>query len=170
MPPGRWEFLGLRCLPEHSKRLISLASWESRTHAGYPSLPVSPTPLRLLPSAGEYLPLLGSPFCLQGASAALHTLGEAEVAVVGTVVQVSQPCQGQDVVTGNSQDGQFGQLLPIGVARHLRMQGEGMRTAAGASVRSITPPHPPQLAGRQGSGGSLSSVCLDTPDFTTSAN
>lgn len=116
---------------------------------------------------GEYLPLLGSPFCLQGAGAALHTLGEAEVAVVGTVVQVSQPCQGQDVVTGDPQDGQFGQLLPIGVARHLRMQGEDMRTAAGASVRSIIPPHPP---GRPGSGGSLSSVCLDTPDFTTSAN
>jgi hypothetical protein len=68
--------------------------------------------------------------------------------VVGTVVQVSQPCQGQDVVTGNPQDGQFGELLPIGVARHLRMQGEGMRTAAGASVWNITPPLPPRLAGQ----------------------
>lgn len=77
----------------------------------------------------EYLTLLGAPLCLQGAGAALHTLGEAEVAVVGTVVQVSQPRQGQDVVTGNPQDGQFGQLLTIGVARHLRMEGEGIRNS-----------------------------------------
>lgn len=59
------------------------------------------------------LTLLGTSLGLQGAGAALHTLGEAEVAVVGTVVKVSQPRQGQDVVTGNPQDGQFGQLLPI---------------------------------------------------------
>lgn len=79
------------------------------------------------PSADAYLPLLGTSFGLQGARAALHTLGEAEVAVVGTVVQVGQPRQGQDVVTSDPQDGQFRQLLPIGVAGHLRMAGEGIR-------------------------------------------
>lgn len=72
------------------------------------------------------LALLGAPLGLQGAGAALHALGEAEVAVVGAVVEVRQPCQGQDVVTGDPQDGQFGQLLPVGVTRHLlpeRLEG-----------------------------------------------
>lgn len=59
------------------------------------------------------LALLGTSLSLQGARAALHTLGEAEVAAVGAVVQVSQPRQGQDVVTGDPQDSQFGQLLPV---------------------------------------------------------
>lgn len=82
--------------------------------------------IRGLVCGWSLLALLGTSFCLQGAGAALHTLGEAEVAVVGAVVQVSQPCQGQDVVTGDPQDGQFGQLLPIGVAWHLlpeRLEG-----------------------------------------------
>lgn len=63
--------------------------------------------------AAAYLALLGTSLGLQGARAALHTLGEAEVAAVGAVVQVSQPRQGQDVVTGDPQDSQFGQLLPV---------------------------------------------------------
>lgn len=69
--------------------------------------------------AGAYLALLGAAFGLQGAGAALHALGEAEVAVVGAVVEVGQPRQGQDVVAGDPQDGQLGQLLPIRVTRHL---------------------------------------------------
>lgn len=69
--------------------------------------------------AGTYLALLGTALGLQGAGAALHALGEAEVAVVGAVVEVGQPRQGQDVVTGDPQDGQLGQLLPIRVTRHL---------------------------------------------------
>lgn len=59
------------------------------------------------------LALLGAALGLQGAGAALHALGEAKVAVVGAVVQVGQPRQGQDVVTGDPQDGQLGQLLPV---------------------------------------------------------
>jgi hypothetical protein len=57
------------------------------------------------PAPGTYFALLGTSLGLQGSSAALHTLREAEVAVVGAVVKVSQPCQGQDVVTGDPQDG-----------------------------------------------------------------
>lgn len=72
-----------------------------------------PPPEAAAPGAGTYLALLGTSLSLQGAGAALHTLREAEVAVVGTVVKVGQPRQGQDVVTGDPQDGQFGQLLPI---------------------------------------------------------
>lgn len=71
------------------------------------------SPRGCCPSGGTYLALLGTSLGLQGAGAALHTLGEAEVAAVGAVVEVSQPGQGQDVVTGDPQDGQFGQLLPI---------------------------------------------------------
>lgn len=50
--------------------------------------------------------------------------------MIGTVVQVSQACQGQDVVTGDPQDGQLGQLLPVGVARHLRWRERASETAA----------------------------------------
>lgn len=85
--------------------------------------------------AGTYLALLGPSLSLQGAGAALHTLGEAEVAVVGAVVEVGQPRQGQDVVTGDPQDGQFGQLLPIGVTRHLGVE-KASGGAAGGSVLS----------------------------------
>lgn len=102
-------------------------------HTGYRHLTV-PAPQSCCLSAGAYLALLGTSFCLQGAGAALHTLGEAEVAVVGAVVQVSQPRQGQDVVTGDPQDGQFGQLLPIGVAWHLRTAGEASGAAAKVSA------------------------------------
>ena len=63
--------------------------------------------------AGAYLALLGAALGLQGAGATLHALGEAEVAVVGAVVEVGQPRQGQDVVAGDPQDGQLGQLLPV---------------------------------------------------------
>lgn len=112
------------------ERLISLASRESRTHAGCPYLTDSDSP-KCCPGAGKYLTLLGTSFCLQGAGAALHTLREAEVAVVRTVVQVSQPRQGQDVVTGNPQDGQLGQLLPVGVARYLRWRERASGTGAG---------------------------------------
>lgn len=84
-------------------------------------------------AAGTYLALLGAPLGLQGAGAALHALGEAEVAVVGAVVEVRQPCQGQDVVTGDPQDGQFGQLLPVGVTRHLGVE----KASGGAAGRGV---------------------------------
>lgn len=70
--------------------------------------------------------------------------------MVGTVVEVSQPRQGQDVVTGDPQDGQFGQLLPIRVARHLRR--EGVRRGCRGAV--------PSLAGM---GDGLSMVYLSPP-------
>lgn len=77
-----------------------------------PTFPVLP-PQAAACLAAAYLALLGTSLSLQGARAALHTLGEAEVAAVGAVVQVSQPRQGQDVVTGDPQDSQFGQLLSV---------------------------------------------------------
>lgn len=111
------------------------------------SLPPLCSPEATAHPAGAYLALLGTSLGLQGAGAALHTLGEAEVAVVGTVVEVSQPRQGQDVVTGDPQDGQFGQLLSIRVARHLR--GESVKRGCRAAVPSLA-----------GIGGGLSTVYL----------
>lgn len=104
------------------------------------TVPTSPKVAACL-HAGAYLTLLGTAFRLQGAGAALHTLGETEVAVVGAVVQVSQPRQGQDVVTGDPQDGQFGQLLPVGVAWHLGM-AEHIRNSCSGPLLNMYPSVP----------------------------
>lgn len=90
-----------------------LEAWVSVGHPKFlsPSPTSSPEAAALV--VGAYLALLSTSLGLQGAGAALHALGEAEVAAVGAVVEVSQPRQGQDVVTGDPQDGQFGQLLAI---------------------------------------------------------
>lgn len=50
----------------------------------------------------EYLPLLGASLGLQRPGALLHTLPEAQLALVRRVVQVCQLSQRQDVVTGDS--------------------------------------------------------------------
>lgn len=114
--PGVWRHLGEDHEAGLSELTLSSGLTGRKAHSGGLGLARSQS----------LLALLGTSLGLQGASAALHTLGEAEVAVVGTVVEVSQPRQGQDVVTGDPQDGQFGQLLPIRVARHLlpeRLEG-----------------------------------------------
>ncbi|KAG9338564.1 hypothetical protein JZ751_025622 [Albula glossodonta] len=69
---------------------------------------------------GPYLPLLGPALGLQGSGALLHALSEAHIAVVRSVVQLGQLSQGQDVIAGDSEDSQLGQLLPVRVAGHLR--------------------------------------------------
>lgn len=72
--------------------------------------------------SGSLLPLFASSLGLQGPSALLHTLREAQTVAVRTVVQLCQLCQRQDVVTGDPQDGQLGQLLPVRVTRNLLSQ------------------------------------------------
>ena len=57
--------------------------------------------------------------------------------MVGAVVEVGQPRQGQNVVTGDPQDGQLGQLLPIRVTRHL--VGEKASTGAARSLLRTGP-------------------------------
>lgn len=96
--------------PANLQEVDLTGPWEARRvwapRARVPSPLASPR--GCCPRSGTYLALLGAPLGLQGAGAALHTLGEAEVAAVGAVVEVSQPGQGQDVVAGDPQDGQFG--------------------------------------------------------------
>lgn len=55
--------------------------------------------------AGAYLALLGAAFGLQVRVRRCTAPGEAEVAVVGAVVEVGLARQGQDVVAGDPQDG-----------------------------------------------------------------
>lgn len=90
--------------------------------------------------------------------------------MVGAVVQVSQPRQGQDVVTGDPQDGQFGQLLPIGVAWHLRTAGKGIRSSYKTSAERAPLGTPLGWQRGRGSPSTVSTACLSlTHEFTTCA-
>lgn len=54
-----------------------------------------------------HFPFLAPALGLQGPGTLFHTLREVHAVVVVAVVQLSQLCQGQDVVAGDTQNSQL---------------------------------------------------------------